>query len=277
MSKKTVVNQDGNKVEYKVVNKIFTDVTLKFINELSDCLWKVEEMDRLFEKAHNKPQLNTLEKSLKIRLVTLYLNIPFESKIKSVYNEKIHRLKWVNASKWDKDNKCFIDDELQDKLQELKDTKSDLLSECSNLTNSCLNKIKKPILFQTYEFYCKLQAHKNKSDYDDYKKLYKVAIAQYLQSNGVIPSEQLIDYICDDTNITSINKNVNKDNICIKKASTYEKYVVNFAYTLVQSLIDYKAINVTSYLENELFANSIDDIDVKKELKELQHIASLID
>ena len=178
MNKKTVENK--NKVEYKVTNKIYNDIVIKFITELPECMWNVEEVDKLFEKAHNKPQLNTLEKNLKVRLVTLYLNIPFEKKIKSVYNEKIHRLKWENSSKWDKDNKCFIDDELQEELQELKNTKVNLLSECSTLTSNCLEKIKKPILFQTYEFYCKLQAHKNKSDYEDYKKLYKVAIAQYL-------------------------------------------------------------------------------------------------
>lgn len=275
MNKKTVENK--NKVEYKVTNKIYNDIVIKFITELPECMWNVEEVDKLFEKAHNKPQLNTLEKNLKVRLVTLYLNIPFEKKIKSVYNEKIHRLKWENSSKWDKDNKCFIDDELQEELQELKNTKVNLLSECSTLTSNCLEKIKKPILFQTYEFYCKLQAHKNKSDYEDYKKLYKVAIAQYLKTNNVIPSEQLINYICDDTNITCLNKNISKDNTNIKKASTYEKYLINFSYTLVQALIDYKAISVDSYLQNNLFANSIEDIDVRKDLEELQYIASLID
>ena len=279
MSKKVVENKVTNKVENKVTinNKVYPELTLKFISELSECLWKVEEMDKLLEKAHNKPQLNTLEKSLKIRLVTMYLLIPFECKIKSVYNEKIHRLKWENSSKWDKVNKCFDDDGLQMQLDDLKDIKSELLTTCKNTTYKCLDKVKTPLLFQTYKNYCYLQAHKNKSDYEEYKKLYKIAICQYLTSNKVNPSMQLVNYICDDTNTTCLNKNISKDNTCIKQATSYEKYVVNFTYTLVQALIDYNAINVTSYLENELFANSIDDIDVKKDLKELQNIASLVD
>lgn len=275
MSKKTVVNKEENKVV--INNKVYPELTLKFINELNECIWKVEEMDKLLEKAHNKPQLNTLEKSLKIRLVTMFLLIPFENKIKSVYNERIHRFKWENSSKWDKVNKCFNDDDLQLKLEELKDVKFELLNTCKNTTGKCLDKVKTPLLFQTYKYYCHLQSHKNKSDYEDYKKLYKIAIAQYLTSNKVNPSMQLVDYICDDTNTTCLNKNINKDNTCIKQATTYEKFVINFTYTLVQALIDYKAINVESYLDNELFANSIDDIDVKNDLKELQNIASLVD
>lgn len=262
----------GNEV-YVSANEIFNSRELREVAKIG--LWGEKEIDDLFKVAHHKPQLNTLNKNLKVTLTTFYLCLPYEHKIKRVYSEKIRRFKWENDNKWNKDVKVFTDDTLQASYLSLKNDKQQLLSKVIECKSNTLDRIKSALLFQTYEYYRMLQAHKNKDDYDIYKNLYKVAIAQYLSSNGVTPSIKLIDYLCDDTNITGLNKNINVDDVNIKVATSYEKFIINFTYSLVQALIDYKVINVKSYLTNNLFANSLDDIDIKSDLQLLQDIAQI--
>ena len=279
MSKTTTTNKTvkGNKATnnnvYVSANEIFNSTELREVAKVG--LWDEKEIDELFKVAHHKPQLNTLDKNLKVTLTTLYLSLPYENKIKRVYSERIRRFKWENDNKWNKDTKSFNDDDLQASYLSLKNDKQQLLSKVTECKDNTLNRIKSALLFQTYEYYRMLQSHKNKDDYDIYKNLYKVAIAQYLFSNGVKPSIKLIDYLCDDTNISGINKNINVDDSNIKVASSYEKFVLNFTYSLVQALIDYKCINVESYLHNELFANSLDDVDIQSDLQLLQNIAQI--
>ena len=270
---KVTSNKASGKKGYVSTNEIFNSITMRDMAKVG--LWNEKEIDNLFNQAHHKPQLNTLDKSLKVTLTTLYLCLPYESKVKRVYAEKIRRFKWENASKWNKDAKVFDDDALQASYLSLKNNKQALLNKVIECKTNTLNRIKSALLFQTYGFYRDLQSHKNKEDYDVYKGLYKVAIAQYLKSNGVTPSIQVINYLCDDTNISGLNKNINADDINIKVATSYEKYVLNFTYSLVQSLIDYKVINCESYLTNNLFVNSLDDIDVKSDLQLLQDIAEV--
>lgn len=258
---------------YISANEIFNSTELREIAKIG--LWSESEIDELFKEGHHKPQLNTLNKELKVTLTTFYLALPYENKIKRVYSEKIRRFKWENASKWNKELKIFSDDKLQAQYVVLKDYKQELLEKVAKCKKNTIARVKSALLFQTYGYYRELQAHKNKDDYNIYKNLYKVAIAQYLSSNGVKPSIQVINYLCDDTNIQGVNKNINVDDVNIKCASTYEKYVINFTYSLVQALIDYKVINCNSYLHNELFANSLNDIDVKSDLLLLQNIASI--
>ena len=275
MSKEKTTNKKvtkGNNV-YVSANEIFNSTQLREMSKVG--LWDEKEIDELFKVAHHKPQLNTLNKELKITLSTFYLVLPYENKIKRVYNEKLRRFKWENDNKWNKDVKAFTDDTLQASYLSLKNDKQSLLNKVIECKTNTLNRIKSALLFQTYEYYRMLQAHKNCDDYDLYKDLYKVAIAQYLQTNGVKPSIKLINYLCDDTNITGVNKNINVDDVNIKVATSYEKFVINFTYSLVQALIDYKCINVESYLHNELFANSLDDIDIQSDLRLLQNIAQI--
>ena len=262
----------GNSV-YVSANEIFNSTELREMAKIG--LWNEQEIDDLFKVAHHKPQLNTINKELKVTLTTFYLCLPYESKIKRVYSEKIRRFKWENQNKWNKDLKIFTDDDWQAQYILLKDYKQELLEKVATCKKNTIERIKSALLFQTYGYYRELQAHKNKDDYELYKNLYKVAIAQYLSSNGVKPSIKVINYLCDDTNIQGVNKNINADDVNIKIASTYEKYVINFTYSLVQALIDYKVINCNSYLHNELFANSLDDIDIKSDLLLLQDIASM--
>ena len=274
MSKNTTTNNNvaGNN-EVKFNNEIFTNISLREMAKIG--LWNEQEIDDLFKVAHHKPQLNTINKDLKVALTTFYLALPYESKIKRVYSEKIRRFKWENQNKWNKELKIFDDDDLQVQYVVLKDNKQELLEKVATCKKNTIERIKSPLLFQTYGYYRELQAHKNKDDYELYKNLYKVAIAQYLSTNGVKPSIKVVNYLCDDTNIAGVNKNINADDVNIKIASTYEKYVINFTYSLVQALIDYKVINCNSYLHNELFANSLDDIDIKSDLLLLQDIASI--
>ena len=272
MSTKTTNTKKGNN-DIKFCNEIFSDISLREMAKIG--LWNESEIDDLFKVAHHKPQLNTLCKELKIALTTFYLCLPYESKIKRVYSEKVRRFKWENSSKWNKDLKIFDDGDLQIEYMQLKASKQKLLNNVNECKQNTLARIKSALLFQTYEHYRKLQAHKNCEDYEIYKDLYKVAIAQYLSSNGVKPSIKLVNYLCDDTNIAGINKNINADDVNIKVASSYEKYVINFTYSLVQALIDYKVINCESYLHNKLFANSLADIDAKADLLLLQDIASI--
>ena len=272
---KATTNKAASKKVYVSANEIFNSTQLRDMAKIG--LWNEKEIDALFNQAHHKPQLNTLDKSLKVTLTTLYLCLPYESKIKRIYAEKIRRYKWENANKWNKDIKAFNDDDLQVIYLSLKNDKQVLLNKVIECKTNTLNRIKSALLFQTYGYYRDLQAHKNKDDYDIYKNLYKVAIAQYLKSNGVTPSIQVINYLCDDTNISGLNKNINADDVNIKIATSYEKFVINFTYSLVQALIDYKVINCESYLTNNLFANSLDDIDVQDDLKLLQEIASIDD
>ena len=273
MSTKTTNNSKKSNNEVKFSNEIFSNISLREMAKVG--IWNEQEIDDLFKTAHHKPQLNTLCKELKIALTTFYLCLPYESKIKRVYSEKIRRFKWENANKWNKDFKMFDDGDLQIEYMQLKASKQKLLNDITECKQNTLARIKSVLLFQTYEYYRKLQAHKNKDDYEVYKDVYKVAIAQYLSTNGVKPSIRLINYLCDDTNIQGINKNINADDVNIKCASTYEKYIINFTYSLVQSLIDYKVINCESYLHNKLFANSLADIDAKADLLLLQEIASI--
>ena len=268
---KTGKTTSNNEVKY--CNEIFTNISLREMSKIG--LWNETEIDELFKVAHQKPQLNTLNKELKVTLTTFYLCLPYESKIKRVYSEKIRRFKWENSNKWNKDLKIFDDDDLQAHYVALKDYKQELLEKVTKCKKNTIARIKSALLFQTYGYYRELQAHKNKDDYELYKNLYKVAIAQYLSTNGVKPSIKLVNYLCDDTNIAGVNKNINADDVNIKVASSYEKYVINFTYSLVQSLIDYKVINCNSYLHNELFANSLNDIDIKSDLQLLQDIASI--
>ena len=273
MSTKTTNNSKKGNNDTNYVNEIFSNISLREMAKIG--LWNESEIDDLFRVAHHKPQLNTLNKELKVALTTFYLALPYESKIKRVYSEKIRRFKWENASKWNKDLKIFTDDDLQAQYVVLKDYKQELLEKVTKCKKNTIERIKSALLFQTYGYYRELQAHKNKDDYELYKNLYKVAIAQYLSSNGVKPSIKVVNYLCDDTNIAGVNKNINADDVNIKCASTYEKFVINFTYSLVQALIDYKVINCNSYLHNELFANSLDDIDIKSDLLLLQDIASM--
>ena len=270
-TKTTNTKKDNNEVKF--CNEIFSNISLREIAKIG--LWNETEIDELFKVAHHKPQPNTLNKELKVALTTFYLCLPYESKIKRVYSEKIRRFKWENANKWNKEIKMFDDGELQIEYLKLKAAKQKLLNDVGECKKNTLARIKSALLFQTYEHYRKLQAHKNKDDYEIYKDLYKVAIAQYLSTNGVKPSIQLINYLCDDTNIAGVNKNINADDVNIKVASSYEKYVINFTYSLVQALIDYKVINCDSYLHNKLFANSLVDIDAKADLLLLQNIAEV--
>ena len=275
---KTVKTTSNNKVTknsnvYVSANEIFNSTQLRDMAKIG--LWNEKEIDDLFKMAHHKPQLNTLNKELKITLTTFYLCLPYENKIKRVYGERLRRFKWEHSTKWNKDIKAFNDDDLQTNYQSLKNNKQMLLSKVIECKKNTLDRIKSALLFQTYSYYRELQAHKNCNDYDLYKSLYKVAIAQYLKSNGVTPSIQVIDYLCDDTNISGINKNINADNFNIKVATSYEKFIINFTYSFVQSLIDYKVINTNSYLHNELFANSLTNINVQSDLQLLQEIASI--
>ena len=272
---KTTDNKAGAKKGYVSTNEVFNSITMRDMAKVG--LWNEKEIDDLFKQAHHKPQLNSLDKSLKVTLTTLYLCLPYESKVKRIYAEKIRRFKWENANKWNKNAKVFDDDNLQAVYISLKNDKHKLLSKVIECKTNTVNRIKSALLFQTYEYYRMLQAHKNKDDYDVYKGLYKVAIAQYLKTNGVTPSIQVVNYLCDDTNISGLNKNINADDINIKVATSYEKFVLNFTYSLVQALIDYKCINVESYLHNELFANSLNDIDIQSDLRLLQDIASIDD
>lgn len=274
MSKTTTNTKKGNN-EVKFCNEIFSNISLREMAKIG--LWNEQEIDDLFKTAHHKPQLNTLCKELKVALTTFYLCLPYEGKIKRVYSEKIRRFKWENENKWNKEVKMFDDGDLQIKYMQLKASKQKLLNEVTECKQNTLARIKSALLFQTYEHYRKLQAHKNCDDYEIYKDLYKVAIAQYLSSNGVKPSIKLVNYLCDDTNIAGVNKNINADDVNIKCASTYEKYVINFTYSLVQALIDYNVINCESYLHNKLFANSLADIDAKADLLLLQDIAEIDD
>lgn len=273
MSKTTTNNSKKGSNEVKFCNEIFSNISLREIAKVG--MWSESEIDDLFKEAHHKPQLNTLCKELKIALTTFYLALPYEGKIKRVYSEKIRRFKWENQSKWNKEVKMFDDGDLQIEYMQLKAAKQKLLNEVAECKQNTLARIKSALLFQTYEHYRKLQAHKNCDDYEIYKDLYKVAIANYLKVNGVKPSIQLVNYLCDDTNINGVNKNINADDINIKCASTYEKYVINFTYSMVQALIDYKVINCESYLHNKLFANSLADIDAKSDLLLLQDIAEM--
>lgn len=268
-------NKATSKKVYVSANEIFNSTQLRDIAKVG--LWNEKEIDDLFSQAHHKPQLNTLDKSLKVTLTTLYLCLPYESKVKRVYAEKIRRFKWDYQNKWNKDAKVFDDDALQTIYLSLMSDKQMLLSKVTECKTNTLNRIKSALLFQTYGVYCELQAHKNKDDYDIYKGLYKVAIAQYLKSNGVTPSIQVINYLCDDTNISGVNKNINADDVNIKIATSYEKFALNFTYSLVQALIDYKVINCDSYLHNKLFVNSLDDMDVQSDLQLLQDIAEIDD
>ena len=275
MSTKTTNNSKKGSNDIKFCNEIFSNISLREIAKIG--LWNESEIDDLFKTAHHKPQLNTLNKELKVALTTFYLCLPYESKIKRVYSEKIRRFKWENANKWNKELKIFDDGDLQIKYMQLKASKQKLLTDVGECKQNTLARIKSALLFQTYEHYRKLQAHKNCEDYEIYKDLYKVAIAQYLSTNGVKPSIKVVNYLCDDTNIAGVNKNINADDVNIKCASTYEKYVINFTYSLVQALIDYKVINCESYLHNKLFANSLADIDAKADLLLLQNIAEVDD
>ena len=275
---KTVKTTSNNKVAknskvFVSANEIFNSTELREMAKIG--MWNEQEIDNLFKVAHHKSQLNTLNKELKVTLTTFYLCLPYESKIKRVYSEKVRRFKWENSLKWNKELKIFNDNDLQAQYVVLKDYKQELLEKVAKCKKNTIARIKSALLFQTYEYYRMLQSHKNKDDYDIYKNLYKVAIAQYLKTNGVKPSIQVINYLCDDTNIQGINKNVNVDDVNVKCASSYEKYVINFTYSLVQALIDYKVINCNSYLHNELFANSLNDIDIKSDLLLLQDIASI--
>lgn len=270
---KVTSNKASGKKVYVSANEIFNSTQLRDIAKVG--LWNEQEIDNLFNQAHHKPQLNTLDKSLKVTLTTLYLCLPYENKIKRIYAEKIRRFKWDNQNKWNKDLKAFNDNDLQAGYLLLKSDKQSLLNKVIECKTNTLNRIKSALLFQTYGHYRELQAHKNKDDYNLYKDLYKVAIAQYLKSNGVTPSIQVINYLCDDTNISGLNKNINADDVNIKIATSYEKFVINFTYSLVQALIDYKVINCESYLTNNLFANSLDNIDVKNDLQLLQDIAEI--
>lgn len=272
-TKKVTTNKAGAKKGYVSTNEIFNSITMRDLAKIG--LWNEKEIDELFILAHHKPQLNSLNKELKITLTTLYLCLPYESKVKRVYAEKIRRFKWEYASKWNKDIKAFNDDALQTIYLTLKNDKQSLLNKVVECKTNTLDRIKSALLFQTYGYYRDLQAHKNKDDYNLYKDLYKVAIAQYLKTNGVTPSIQVINYLCDDTNISGLNKNINADDVNIKVATSYEKYVLNFTYSMVQALIDYKVINAENYLHNELFVNSLDDIDVKNDLQLLQDIAEI--
>ena len=274
MSKNTTNTKKANN-DIKFCNEIFSNISLREMAKIG--LWNESEIDDLFKVAHHKPQLNTINKELKIALTTFYLALPYESKIKRVYSEKIRRFKWENSNKWNKELKIFDDDDLQAQYILLKDYKQELLEKVATCKKNTIERIKSALLFQTYEHYRKLQAHKNCDDYEIYKDLYKVAIAQYLSTNGVKPSIKLVNYLCDDTNIAGVNKNINADDVNIKIASSYEKYVINFTYSLVQALIDYKVINCNSYLHNELFANSLADIDAKADLLLLQNIAEIDD
>lgn len=270
---KAGANKAGAKKGYVSTNEIFNSLTMRDLAKVG--LWNEEEIDNLFKQAHHKPQLNTLNKELKITLTTFYLCLPYEHKIKRVYNEKLRRFKWENENKWNKDSKSFNDDDLQASYLSLKNDKQQLLNKVIECKSNTLNRIKSALLFQTYEYYRMLQSHKNCDDYNTYKDLYKVAVAQYLQSNGVTPSIQVINYLVDDTNITGVNKNINADDVNIKVATSYEKFVINFTYSLVQALIDYKCINVESYLHNELFVNSLNDVDIQSDLQLLQNIAQI--
>lgn len=270
---KVTTNKAATKKGYVSTNEIFNSITMRDLAKIG--LWNEKEIDELFILAHHKPQLNTLDKSLKVTLTTLYLCLPYESKVKRIYTEKIRRFKWENASKWNKDIKAFNDDALQAIYLSLKNDKQMLLSKVTECKTNTLNRIKSALLFQTYNVYRDLQSQKNKDNYNLYKDLYKVAIAQYLKTNGVTPSIQIIDYLCDDTNISGLNKNISVDDVNVKVATSYEKYVLNFTYSMVQALIDYKVINCESYLTNNLFANSLDDIDIKSDLQLLQDIAEI--
>lgn len=275
MSKNTSNNNNAGNNEVKFTNEIFSNITMKEVAKIG--VWSVEEIDELFKVAHHKPQLNTLNKQLKVTLTTLYLCLPYESKIKSCYSERIRRFKWDHKIFWSKELKAFTCDEFQAIYLSLKNEKEELLEKVNKCKKDTLNRIKSALLFQTYGVYRELQAHKNKDDYNDYKSLYKVAIAQYLSSNGVKPSIKLIDFLCDDTNILGVNKNINAEDANVKIASSYEKYVLNFTYSMVQALIDYNVINVESYLNNELFVESLDNIDVQDDLRLLQEIAQIDD
>lgn len=272
MSTKTT-NKTSNNNVYVSANEIFNSTQLRDIAKVG--LWNEQEIDNLFKVAHHKPQLNTINKDLKVTLTTFYLCLPYEHKIKRIYSEKIRRFKWEHNTKWNKDIKAFTDDDLQASYLLLKNDKQQLLSKVIECKKNTLDRIKSALLFQTYSYYRELQSHKNCDDYDIYKDLYKVAIAQYLKSNGVTPTIKLINYLCDDTNISGINKNINADDVDIKVATSYEKFVINFTYSLVQALIDYKVINAENYLHNQLFANSLANIDVQSDLQLLQEISSI--
>ena len=179
MSKKTTTTINNNVAsnnKVKFSNEIFSNISLREIAKIG--LWNEQEIDNLFKTAHHKPQLNTLCKELKIALTTFYLCLPYENKIKRVYSEKIRRFKWENSSKWNKEVKMFDDGELQIKYMQLKASKQKLLNDVTKCKQNTLARIKSALLFQTYEHYRKLQAHKNCEDYEIYKELYKEAIAK---------------------------------------------------------------------------------------------------
>ena len=102
---KTVKTTTSNNNVYVSANEIFNSTELREMAKVG--IWNESEIDDLFKTAHHKPQLNTLCKELKIALTTFYLCLPYESKIKRVYSEKIRRFKWENSSKWNKEVKIF--------------------------------------------------------------------------------------------------------------------------------------------------------------------------
>ena len=174
---KVTTNKVSGKKVYVSANEIFNSTQLRDIAKIG--LWNEQEIDNLFNQAHHKPQLNTLNKELKITLTTLYLCLPYENKVKRIYAEKIRRFKWENVNKWNKDIKAFNDNDLQTIYLSLMSDKQSLLNKVTECKTNTLNRIKSALLFQTYNVYRELQAHKNKDDYDIYKGLYKVAIEQY--------------------------------------------------------------------------------------------------
>ena len=164
MSTKTTNNSKKDNNDTNYVNEIFSNISLREMAKIG--LWNEQEIDDLFKVAHHKPQLNTLNKELKVALTTFYLALPYESKIKRVYSEKIRRFKWENASKWNKEVKMFDDGDLQIKYMQLKADKQKLLNDISECKQNTIARIKRELLFQTYENYRKLQAQKNKDDYE---------------------------------------------------------------------------------------------------------------
>ena len=138
MSKKTTTT--NNNQVYVSANEIFNSTELRDMAKIG--LWNEQEIDDLFKVAHHKPQLNTLNKELKVALTTFYLCLPYESKIKRVYSEKIRRFKWENANKWNKELKIFDDGELQIKYLKLKAAKQKLLNDVSECKQNTLHELR---------------------------------------------------------------------------------------------------------------------------------------
>ena len=93
MSNKTTITTTNKKVTkgnnvYVSANEIFNSTELREMSKVG--LWNEKEIDNLFKVAHHKPQLNSLDKALKVTLTTFYLCLPYENKIKKVYSTVAH-------------------------------------------------------------------------------------------------------------------------------------------------------------------------------------------